>query len=183
MKKHRFPQAGKAVVRRLRTGGVVVLGGAAVIAALVQWEGQKTTVYPDRLAGGLPTVCSGRTSWQLVPGTKFEKWECDAIDRATAIEYGGAVLNCVRHDVLDQPMLDALTLFAINVGKAGMCRSRAVRLINAGQVRAGCAALAHSPSGRPAWSYAGGRYIQGLHNRRLYERNWCLQSAFAGGGK
>jgi GH24 family phage-related lysozyme (muramidase) len=67
-------------------------------------------------------------------------------------------------------------MFAINVGKDGACNSRAVRLINAGHIAAGCAALHTGPDGRPAWSYASGKYVQGLQNRRRAEAVLCLDA-------
>lgn len=160
-----------------KIGAPLVLGSAALIAAMTQWEGQVLHVYADGLAGGLPTFCAGRTSWAEKIGRVFTKDQCDAIDRGTAIEYGQAVLDCTNHQFIDQNSLDALTLFAINVGKRGACTSRAVRLINAGNIKEGCKALAVAPDGKPVWSYASGRFVQGLANRRAFEQNWCLSLA------
>ena len=47
-------------------GPKLVLGATALVAFLAVWEGGKTgkgdsTVYADKLAGGIPTVCNGLT--------------------------------------------------------------------------------------------------------------------------
>lgn len=157
----------------------LTIGGVVLIAAMGAWEGtNKLTVYADKLAYGLATVCKGHTGSDLQGrilkvGTPYTAQECDKIDRYNAIKYSTAVLYCVDMPIT-QPMLDSLALFAINVGIRGACGSRAVTLINAGKSGAGCRAIATGPTGKPAWSMAGGRYVQGLQNRRLYERDWCL---------
>lgn len=166
----------------------LVIGSAGVLSAMNRWERppaeQKTgasVVYADKLAGGLPTVCSGHTDWKMRVGTPYTKEECDSIDGGNAQKYGAAILQCTghteRHPVLNQNRLDALTLFAINVGPSAACGSRAVSLIKAGKPEEGCKALANAPDGRPVWSYANGgkTFVQGLYNRRLFERDWCLR--------
>lgn len=159
-----------------RNGTILVLGGVAIVSALKLKEGQELTTYPDKFAKGLPTFCSGRTSWDVPIGTKFTQEECDLIDRETTIEYGLAVLNCTNHIYLTQDVLDALTLFAVNVGKAGACGSRAVKLINTGNLEKGCEAIAIGPDGKAVWSYANGVFVKGLANRRWFEANWCLKA-------
>lgn len=159
--------------------GALVLASAALIGALQLWEGQRLTVYADKLAGGLPTYCSGRTQPPRPVGSMLTQQECDAIDRQTAMEYGRAILACIPADRLDQNSFDAMTLFAINVGKTGACNSRAAHLMRDGQREAACRAMAYGPDGRSVWSYARGVYVQGLHNRRQYEMNWCFRLAAA----
>lgn len=176
--------------------GGLVLAGASLLGYLTQLEGRDLVVRADALAYGVPTVCGGHTDWKLKVGQAYTKEDCDQIDAATAEKYGRAILKCVRVP-LNQNQLDALTLFAINVGEHGACNeSRAVRLMNAGQPEAACKALTHSPPGSripaqcqnsaecmriargplgvPAWSYSGGTYRRGLANRRAFEKALCL---------
>jgi lysozyme len=153
----------------------LVLGGSALVAALSQWEGQETTVYADRLAYGVPTVCSGYTDWSLRVGQVYDKAFCDALDEKTAIEYGSAVAQCVGTDKLNQNSLDAFTLFAVNVGKAGACGSRAAQLMRAGKHDEGCKAISHGPTGKRVWITSGGKPRKGLANRRDFETAWCLK--------
>lgn len=159
--------------------GALTLAGAAILGAMHLWEDQRLTVYADKLAAGLPTYCSGRTQPPRPVGSTLTQAECDAIDRQTATEYGRAILACIPAERLDQNSFDAMTLFAINVGKTAACNSRAASLMRDGQRENACRALAYGPDGRPVWAYAKGVYVPGLHNRRRYESNWCLKLAAA----
>jgi len=161
---------------------------AALLAALTspvayhhleRWEGNVLHVYADNLANGLPTWCAGRTGRDAVVGTKLTADDCRQVNKTTLLEYGYAVLGCTDWQHLSPKRLIGLTMFGINVGKNAMCASRAVRLINAGDIAQGCRALATGPDGRPAWSYANGVYVQGLQNRRQGEKALCLQEGDA----
>lgn len=156
---------------------------AALVAALTsplaymtleRWEGNVLEVYADHLANGLPTYCAGRTDGHAVIGTKLTSDQCQAINKGTLIEYGTAVLGCTEWANLTPRRLIGLTIFAINVGKAGACGSQAFKAINAGDITRGCSLIATKPNGQPNWSSAGGRYVQGLQNRRQAERTLCL---------
>lgn len=158
----------------------LTIGSVALAVSMGVWEGKnQLTVYADKLAYGIATVCKGHTGKDLSGvilkvGTPYTSEECERIDRFNAVKYSSAILYCVKVD-MTQAMLDSLSLFAVNVGISGACGSRAVRLINAGRAGDGCRAIATNQYGQPAWSMAGGRYVQGLQNRRLYERDWCLR--------
>lgn len=141
---------------------------------LEQYEGNILYVYADHLADGLPTWCAGRTGRDVQVGTKLTTDECREVNKVTLLEYGYSVLGCINWDNVTPTRLVALTMFTVNVGKVGACNSRAFRLINEGQITQGCNALATSTDGKPAWSYAGGVYVQGLQNRRQAEKKLCL---------
>lgn len=157
--------------------GGLALASFAVLSGMKALEKQVLEVYPDHLARGLPTFCSGRTDWSAKIGKKFTQAECDAIDAQTAEEYGRGILACTKHENLTQDVFDALTLFAVNVGVQGACGSRAVRLINQGLIKDGCNALLYGPNGQMVWVYADGKFVRGLANRRAFEVNWCLKGA------
>lgn len=108
-------------------------------------------------------------------GDKLTDDQCRAVNKATLLEYGFAMLGCANWDYLTAKRLIGLTMFAINVGKEGACGSQAVKNINAGQIVQGCNLIARTPSGAPNWSNAGGKYVQGLQNRRQAERALCLE--------
>ena len=158
---------------------------AALLAALTsplayttleRMEGNIKQVYADQFAGGLPTFCAGRTDWNAKIGDTLTDDQCKAVNKLTLLEYGYAILGCVNWDYLNPNRLIGLTMFAVNVGKAGACGSQAVRLINTGNVSTGCNLLARPPAGLPNGSSAGGVYVQGLQNRRQGERKLCLGS-------
>ena len=138
-------------------------------------EGNITTVYADKLAGGIPTYCAGRTDWAAKVGDKLTDDQCKEVNKTTLLEYGYAVLGCVNWDYLNPDRLIGLTMFAINIGKAGACGSQAVKQINVGNVAAGCDLIARTPAGLPNWSSANGKYVQGLQNRRQAESKLCKE--------
>lgn len=159
---------------------------AALLAALTsplayttleRMEGNILRVYADHLAGGVPTYCAGRTDWKAKVGEKLTDDQCREVNKVTLLEYGYAILGCVSWDYLTASRLIGLTMFAVNVGKEGACGSQAVRNINAGRVMQGCDLIARTPDGRPNWSNAGGKYVQGLQNRRQAERKLCREEA------
>lgn len=159
---------------------------AALLAALTsplayttleRMEGNILRVYADHLAGGVPTYCAGRTDWNAKVGEKLTDDQCREVNKVTLLEYGYAILGCVSWDYLTASRLIGLTMFSVNVGKEGACGSQAVRNINAGRVMQGCDLIARTPDGRPNWSNAGGKYVQGLQNRRQAERKLCREES------
>lgn len=156
---------------------LAALTGPLATATLERWEGDVLRVYADNLAGGIPTYCAGRTDWQAPVGARLTSDECREVNKATLLEFGYAVLGCTTWAHLTPARLVALTIFAINVGKEGACGSQAVQAINAGRVVQGCNLIARTPGGAPNWSYADGKYVQGLQNRRQAERGMCLGGA------
>ena len=160
-----------ALVAALMSGGSV--------AMLEQLEGNVLHVYADSLANGLPTRCAGDTNHNMPVGTKLTADDCREINKLTMIKYGASVLACTKWEHLNGDRLVGLTLFAINVGSSGACNSQAFKAINAGRIQEGCNLLATKPNGQPNWSFASGRYVQGLQNRRQAERKLCLSGVDA----
>lgn len=154
---------------------VAAISSGGAVYELERLEGNVLKVYADRLANGLPTRCAGDTNHSMPVGTKLTSDQCQAVNKTTMLKYGAAVLSCTNWDHLNGDRLIGLTLFAINVGKSGACGSQSFKAINAGRIREGCNLLSTRPDGSPNWSYARGAYVQGLQNRRLAERDWCLK--------
>lgn len=155
---------------------LAALSSPLAFSTLERWEGNVLTVYADKLAGGVPTYCAGRTDWNATVGTKLTSDDCKVVNKTTLLEYGYAILECVSWDYLTVNRLIGLTMFAINVGKSGACNSQAVKQINQGNITAGCRLMAYTPAGKPNWSYAGGNFVQGLHNRRIAEADLCART-------
>lgn len=169
-------QGGYAKVKVL--GGLTLASGT-LLAFLGLWEGEgQNTVYADKLAGGLPTVCKGITPYTsskpMAVGDVWTDEECEQEERRIVEQTQTYLAECITADV-SQNAFDALTSHAHNVGWPKTCTSYSVRLINEGRLADGCRALAWKSDGRPNWSYAGGKFVQGLHNRRLAEMMLCLK--------
>lgn len=142
------------------------------LSAAAYLEGTKYYAYKD--IAGVPTVCQGHTGKDVVFGKKYSPEECKTFLEKDMSKAGNGILECVQRP-LAVNQYNAFTLFALNVGVAGACGSRAVREFNKGNVTIACDAIAHKPSGEPTWSFVNGTtYSQGLYNRRLYERKMCL---------
>ena len=150
------------------------LTAGSTIAMLEQFEGNVLRVYPDKLAGGIPTYCAGMTDWKAPIGKTFTSDQCKEVNKATVLKYGISVLACTTWSHLTPRRLVGLTMFAINVGVSGACNSQAFKAINVGNIKTGCRLIAYKPSGAPNWSYAGGKFISGLHTRRVKEMVECL---------
>lgn len=166
-------------VAALIATGAITLYSDDINRMLSRWEGDgQNVVYPDRLARDLPTVCRGITKHTspvpVIVGDYWSPERCADVERWVAEKDQLKLADCI-HVYIEQPTFDALSSFAHNVGVPSACASRAVGLINAGRVAEGCEAMAHAPSGKPVWSYADGKFVRGLYNRRLAERDLCLK--------
>jgi GH24 family phage-related lysozyme (muramidase) len=162
-------------------GVVLTLGSAGLLAFLGRWEGNVNTVYADKLAAGLPTVCKGITKhvspYPVVVGDYWSPERCDEVERMVTERTQLKLLDCFKVPI-NQSQFDAFTSHAHNFGVASTCASRAVGLTNAGRAMAGCDALSHAPDGRPVWSYVKGKdgkpvFVRGLYNRRKAETALC----------
>ena len=170
----------KKVVYFIIAGGSAVLGASPwLMEFLERWEGVEYVVYADKLAGGLPTVCSGITKhtspYPVVLGERWSKEKCKEAEHHIAVEIQRELAKCITNPSTPQSVFDALSSHAWNVGWPRTCKSQAVKMINQGKLKEGCDLLAFTPSGDPNWSHAGGRFVQGLHNRRKSERELCLK--------
>lgn len=161
-------------------GAAVVLVSAALTGFLHKWEdGGKTqhVVYADKLAGGLPTACYGITAavspYPVVVGEVWNQEKCDAAQEYVVTQTQQGLAKCITGRVT-QNAFDALTSHAHNFGVGATCGSTAVKLINAGQLEAGCRAISTRPDGSPNWSNVGPTFYRGLHARRLDETKLCL---------
>lgn len=166
--------------------GGLVLCSSTLVLFLGTWEGNgQNTVYADKLARGLPTVCKGITRYTspypVIVGEFWSDARCAEVERLV-VEKGQLMLaDCLTNPAIGQNTFDALSSHGHNFGNAATCASRAVGLINAGRLADGCRALAWAPDGKtPVWSYATdaqGRkvFVPGLHYRRLDEMRLCLK--------
>lgn len=133
---------------------------------------------PYKDVGGVWTVCDGYTGKDIVPTKTYSVAECKAITEKAIAEHGKGVLACVKVPI-SQKEYEAYTSFAYNVGVAAFCKSSILRTLNAGNRSMACQGLYIHPNGKPAWSHAGGKYYQGLQNRRLAEYKTCMQGVYS----
>lgn len=177
-------KAGQPVVGGLLTliaAGAISLYTPELQQFLSRWEGDgQNVVYADKLAKGLPTVCKGITQhtspYPVVVGDFWSEERCAEVEAMVVKDGQLDLAKCIRV-AIPQGAFDALSSHAHNFGTPSTCASRALGLINAGQVAAGCNAIAHAPNGSPVWSYVdGGTFVRGLYARRLDERRMCLES-------
>lgn len=150
-----------------KRGSAIVIAGASLLAFVANWEGSSLSVYQDRLANGLPSVCNGHTGPDVRVGDVWTKEQCDAILVKDATEHGQRLLACITVP-LNQNQYNAFSSFAFNVGTGNACKSTLVRLLNQGRYTEACDQLLR-------WNRANGKVISGLDRRRKAERELCLK--------
>ncbi len=170
----------KSAAAALIASGVLVLFSPQLQSFLGKWEGEgQNTVYADKLSGGLPTVCKGITKYTtkepLIVGDYWSAEQCSKVEKIVVEKGQIGLADCITTNV-NQNTFDALSSHAHNFGNAQTCASRALGLINTGRLAEGCNAFAHRPDGKPAWSYVGEKFYQGLYNRRLDEARLCMKA-------
>lgn len=139
--------------------------GATLLAAVSLWEGTEYKPYEDVV--GVLTVCQGYTGKDIIRGKTYSKAECDAYLAKELGTASKAVLECTKVP-LNQSQYNAYVMFTYNVGTGGFCGSKSVLgNLNKGNYKAAC-------NGLLDWKYAKGKVVQGLYNRRVYERKMCL---------
>lgn len=126
--------------------GAIELCSPQLQAFLARWEGDgQNVVYADRLAKGLPTVCKGITRhtspYPVVVGEFWSEERCAEVERMVVEKGQLSLADCLTNPAISQNTFDALSSHAHNFGVPTTCASRAVGLINAGDIAAGCKAL------------------------------------------
>ena len=141
----------------------------AVIAATLAmpFEGLYTHAYHDKLAHGLPTVCYGMTSSDrpVKMTDVYTPEQCKIFLEEDLPKYWAQVFPCIHVATSDHEKA-AFTDAAYNVGSKAICKSTAVRLLNAGDHRGGCQALSK-------FDMASGQIVKGLVRRRSAEIAVC----------
>lgn len=183
------PKIKPIVVFVAALGGTVTLLSPALIAHLQQWESgpaRVLTVYADKQAGGLPTVCNGLTrhvtSTPIVVGETWTEEKCVAEESAALERVQRQLLPCFKR--LPPPsVLDMASSHAWNLGAAATCGSGAMQAWNRGEWQKGCNRISRGDDGRMVWSFTSRidprtgekvyTFVQGLANRRADETVKC----------
>ena len=173
-------------------GPGLMLGSALAVAFIAAWEGGKdkdgsSVAYADKLANGLPTVCSGLTphitDTPIIVGERWTPAQCYVEEMRAVVNIQEQLEKCFLQ-MPPQPVFDAATSHAWNNGVSATCGSGAMQAWNVGEWTIGCRRLAFSDSGRRVWSYVRTgnvlpdgtperRFVQGLANRREAEYRLC----------
>lgn len=148
-------------VRNKLLVGVV---SATLISSTALWEGDKRDPYWD--LAGILTVCSGHTGSDIIKGKRYTKEECTTLLQRDLVVHRQGVYKCVNAPMTPK-QFDAFTMFTYNVGVSSFCKSTLLKDFNAGNPAKAC-------DGLLKWSYVNGKFVQGLRNRREYERKMCL---------
>lgn len=161
-------------------GAGLVLASAGLMAFLGRWEGaNENTVYADKLASGLPTVCKGLThhvtTTPIIVGDYWPDEKCEAEERKAVIAVQTRLLACFTITP-PQAVFDMATSHAWNLGASKTCGSQAMASWRAGNWQQGCRRLQFADSGKLVWAYAGGKFVRGLANRRGAENEYCQEA-------
>jgi lysozyme len=123
------------------------------------------TVYMDKLAQpNVLTVGLGITSYDepgLMEDTVFNDHDLWVLFRKHIVRYEQTVIDAVKV-TLNQNEFDALVSFVFNVGESAFRDSTLLRKLNSG-------ARMQATNEFHRWTYAGGKYYNGLANRRASE--------------
>lgn len=134
-----------------------------------KWEGLRLNAYQDII--GVWTVCYGETKG-VRPGDSYTKAQCDAMFSRELIDYRErlhvAFTTDTKTNRLPATRDVAYTSLAYNAGVSAVSKSTAVKRLNNGDIKGGCAAIGW-------WNKAGGRVIRGLVNRRVEDTALCLK--------
>lgn len=190
------PKPGSGGKPSKKFGPGLLLGTIFVAAFIGVWEGGKDTdgssvAYADKLAGGLPTVCSGLThhvtNTPIIVGQRWPAEKCLAEEQKAIAKVQHRLERCFNRRP-PQSVFDAATSHAWNLGVASTCNSLAMKAWNLGDWQLGCRRLAYSDGGGRVWSYVKTgrtlpngkpeyRFVQGLASRRDAEYRLCLTGA------
>lgn len=148
--------------KQAAVGGGIAAALVLAVPLIGKWEGKRNDPYLDIV--GVPTVCYGETR---VAMRRYSDAECKAMLETAVKGFAEPVARCSPM-IADRPyQLAAATSLAYNIGVGAYCRSTADRRFDARNFKGGCEALKF-------WNEAGGRFVQGLANRRAEEYRLCM---------
>ena len=165
--------------------GSLILAASGAVGLMHKWEPAKGSpdahlfVYEDKLASNILTVCSGLTNAvskkKLIKGDKWTQEECNENEEIALSTLQNKLAICFTR-LPPQSVFDAATSHAWNFGVGKTCNSAAMKQWNFGNYTLGCQLLAFQYDGTtPNWSYSDGKFVKGLHNRRMDEKRVCLK--------
>ncbi len=154
-------QPGKG--KKRLTGAVGAGAAALLIATIGTFEGKRNDPYKDIV--GVMTVCYGETRVEM---RRYTDAECSDMLASGIADFAGPVLQRNPELKGHDPQLAAAVSLAYNIGLANYRKSTVARRFSARQWPQACDAFL-------SWSYAGGKQVPGLLNRRKAERSMCMR--------
>lgn len=136
---------------------------AVAVPVIAAWEGTEFIGYRDVI--GVATSCTGHTGPDAMVGRRYTPDECKTQLARDLQRTADGIAPCIHVEV-PRESLAAFVSLAFNIGPGAFCKASLTRKLNAGDLAGACA-------GMSAWTYAGGRQIKGLVNRRKAERALC----------
>lgn len=152
---------------------VTVPAGAGLAAALAlsvpfiaQREGYNSHPYKDVV--GVLTVCEGHTGPDIVLHKVYTKAECTSILETDVTKFADGVVN-ISPELKNKTYVLAATIsFSYNIGIKNYQKSSIARDFHLGHYSAGCKNMLK-------YTFARGRFIPGLANRRGAEYTICMK--------
>jgi lysozyme len=154
--------------------GLMALVMGFAIPQIQTFEGNSSTPYRD--IGGVLTVCSGHTGPDVTLKKIYTDQECETLTETDATKAASGVLKVSPHLLYHPLVLASAVSFSYNVGVGTYDKSSVARAFNSGDFVLGCNDLLK-------YDMAGGKYNQGLHNRRVAEQIMCLSTLTPAGVK
>lgn len=152
--------------RTIISGSVLALALSITIPQIQKFEGLKHTTYPD--IGGVLSICNGHTGPDVRVNTYYTTDQCYQITQKDTTKAAKGVLAASPGLSNHIYQLAAAISFSYNVGVGTYDNSSVARDFNAGNYSQGCSDLMR-------YTYAGGKYSQGLYNRRKAEYQICMK--------
>lgn len=149
-------------------GGLASLIAAAVLIVtptIQKEEGTRSIPYRD--ITGILTVCSGHTGTDVRVNTYYTKDDCAKLTDQDVTKAASGVLRYTPTLATHPKQLASAISFSYNIGVGAYSKSSVARDFNAGNLKQGCQDMLK-------YVYAGGKYNQGLANRRKQEYNICI---------
>jgi lysozyme len=137
-------------------------------ALIESFEGLKLAAYQD--CRGIWTIGYGHTGW-VKEGDTCTQAQADAWQASDAA-FVANVLNSQLEVELSQNQFDALGSLTYNIGVGHFLASTLFALLQKGD-------FAGAAEQFEKWSFANGKWVDGLHRRRLAEKQMFLGAANA----
>jgi lysozyme len=147
-------------------GAGIAAAIALIVPSIMQHEGHTNHSYRD--IGGVLTVCYGHTGPDVQVKTVYTNNQCTAILDKDVTKFANGVVE-ISPELKDKTQILAATIsFSYNVGLGTYQRSSVAKDFHDGKFVDGCKDMLK-------YTYAGGKYSQGLANRRQAEYQICMK--------